>query len=101
MLQSAEYFLAGFFGLGWTQNATLEVTIEQLGYNNTLDGYYRCTNANTAVSAGGINGKSLPCFILLMLNYFSHWVVGQYISSKCYATHPRNDLGGSELDGFG
>ena len=63
MLQSAEYFLAGFFGLDWTQNATLEVTIEQLGYNNTLDGYYRCTNANTAVSAGGVNGKSFGYFI--------------------------------------
>lgn len=59
MLQSAEYFLAGFFGLGWTQNATLEVTIEQLGYNNTLDGYYLCTNANTAVSASSINATGL------------------------------------------
>lgn len=23
MIQSSEYFLAGFFGLGWTDNATL------------------------------------------------------------------------------
>ncbi|OCK84849.1 phosphoglycerate mutase-like protein [Lepidopterella palustris CBS 459.81] len=59
MLQSAEYFLAGFFGLGWTQNATLEVTIEQLGYNNTLDGYYKCANANTGVSAGGTNATAV------------------------------------------
>jgi hypothetical protein len=29
-------FLAGFFGLGWTQNATLKVTIEQPGYNSSL-----------------------------------------------------------------
>lgn len=29
MLKSAEYFLAGFFGLDWTQNATLVLAIEQ------------------------------------------------------------------------
>jgi hypothetical protein len=29
MLKSAEYFLAGFFGLEWTNNATIEVIIEQ------------------------------------------------------------------------
>lgn len=29
MLKSAEYWMAGFFGLSWTNNATLEVIIEQ------------------------------------------------------------------------
>ncbi|KAF2083932.1 phosphoglycerate mutase-like protein, partial [Saccharata proteae CBS 121410] len=47
MTQSAEYFLAGFFGLGWTQNATLELIIEQNGFNNSLAGYYRCNNSNS------------------------------------------------------
>lgn len=28
MLKSAEYFMAGFFGLQWTQNASLIVAIE-------------------------------------------------------------------------
>jgi hypothetical protein len=53
MTQSAEYFLAGFFGLGWTQNATLELIIEQNGFNNSLAGYYDCPNSNLAVATGG------------------------------------------------
>ncbi|KAF2853444.1 phosphoglycerate mutase-like protein [Plenodomus tracheiphilus IPT5] len=42
MTESAEYFLAGFFGLGWAQNATLELGIEWPGFNNTLAGYKHC-----------------------------------------------------------
>jgi hypothetical protein len=38
MLKSAEYFMAGFFGLEWTQNATIEVIIEAEGFNNSLAG---------------------------------------------------------------
>ncbi|KAL9097125.1 MAG: hypothetical protein Q9165_000551 [Trypethelium subeluteriae] len=53
MTKSAEYFLAGFFGLQWTQNATLELIIEQNGFNNSLAGYYQCNNSNTNVSATG------------------------------------------------
>ncbi|KAH6703549.1 hypothetical protein VD0002_g4886 [Verticillium dahliae] len=45
MLKSAEYFLAGFFGLEWTNNATIEVIIEQGGFNNSLAGYLSCPNA--------------------------------------------------------
>jgi len=48
MTQSAEYFLAGFFGLQWTQNATLELVLEQNGFNNSMAGYYDCPNANNA-----------------------------------------------------
>lgn len=60
MLQSAEYFLAGFFGLGWTQNATLVLAIENTTgvWNNTLAGYDDCTNANTYVSTGGTNATN-------------------------------------------
>jgi Histidine phosphatase superfamily (branch 2) len=55
MTQSAEYFLAGFFGLGWTQNATLELILEQLGFNNSLAGYYDCpNNENATYSYGNI-----------------------------------------------
>lgn len=46
MLESAEYFLAGFFGLGWTQNATLELIIESDGFNNTMAGYKACNRSN-------------------------------------------------------
>ncbi|KAI9726363.1 MAG: hypothetical protein M1828_001637 [Chrysothrix sp. TS-e1954] len=53
MLKSAEYFLAGFFGLQWPMNATLEVIIEQDGFNNTLAGYDNCPNSDTEVSAQG------------------------------------------------
>ncbi|PNS16618.1 Acid phosphatase [Sphaceloma murrayae] len=60
MTQSAEYFLAGFFGLQWPQNATLELVIEDTKgiWNNTLAGYYNCNNSNTGVSAGGTNASA-------------------------------------------
>ncbi|KAK0662046.1 putative 3-phytase A precursor [Cercophora samala] len=46
MLKSAENFMAGFFGLEWTRNATIEVIIEDAGYNNSLAGYLNCPNGN-------------------------------------------------------
>ncbi|KAJ4358274.1 uncharacterized protein N0V89_002854 [Didymosphaeria variabile] len=49
MSESAEYFLAGFFGLGWTHNATLERIIESRGFNNTLAGYKACNRSSWAV----------------------------------------------------
>lgn len=57
MLKSAEYFLAGFFGLEWTHNATLEVIIEGDGFNNSLAGYDNCNNSNLAVAKGGTNAS--------------------------------------------
>ncbi|KOS16692.1 3-phytase A [Escovopsis weberi] len=47
MLKSAENWLAGFFGLEWTNNATIEVIIEQPGFNNSLGGDLNCPNAHT------------------------------------------------------
>ncbi|KAK0747888.1 histidine phosphatase superfamily [Apiosordaria backusii] len=44
MLKSAENFMAGFFGLEWTRNATIEVIIEGQGFNNSLAGYLNCPN---------------------------------------------------------
>lgn len=55
MLKSAEYFMAGFFGLEWTNNATLEVIIEGDGFNNSLAGYDNCNNSNLAVAEAGVN----------------------------------------------
>ena len=49
--------MAGFFGLEWTQNATLEPIIEQLGYNNSLAGYYKCNNSEDYHSTGGNNAS--------------------------------------------
>ncbi|KAK0731227.1 histidine phosphatase superfamily [Lasiosphaeris hirsuta] len=46
MLKSAEYFMAGFFGLEWTRNATIEVIIEENHFNNSLAGYLNCPNSN-------------------------------------------------------
>lgn len=46
MVESAEYFLAGFFGLGWTQNATLELVVESDGFNNTMAGYKACNHSS-------------------------------------------------------
>jgi len=53
MTQSAEYFLAGFFGLQWPQNATLELIIEEPGFNNSLAGYFQCPNSGAPASAVG------------------------------------------------
>ncbi|EXJ69500.1 uncharacterized protein A1O5_07536 [Cladophialophora psammophila CBS 110553] len=57
MLKSAEYFMAAFFGLDWTRNASLVPTIEQLYYNITLDGYENCNNSNNFLSTGGNNSS--------------------------------------------
>ncbi|KAI9654452.1 MAG: hypothetical protein M1831_005418 [Alyxoria varia] len=53
MTQSAEYFLAGFFGLEWPKNATLELIIEREGFNNSLAGYEACPNSEKEVSESG------------------------------------------------
>lgn len=51
MLKSAEYFMAGFFGLEWTNNATLELIIEGPGFNNSLAGGSKCDNAHNGRSS--------------------------------------------------
>ena len=60
MTKSAEYFLAGFFGLTWTENATLVLAIEDRTgtFNNTLAGHYDCPNANSYVNEGGTNATT-------------------------------------------
>lgn len=47
--------MAGFFGLEWTNNATLELIIESDGFNNSLAGYKNCPNSNTWRNSGGQN----------------------------------------------
>lgn len=50
--------MAGFFGLEWTNNVTIEVIIESNGYNNSLAGYDNCPNSNNYRSAGGNNATN-------------------------------------------
>jgi hypothetical protein len=59
MRRSAEFFLAGFFGLDWQNYAKLEFIIEQSGFNNSLAGYYQCNNSEAAVSTGGANASAI------------------------------------------
>ncbi|ETN43295.1 uncharacterized protein HMPREF1541_02454 [Cyphellophora europaea CBS 101466] len=60
MLKSAENFMAGFFGLEWTNNVTLEPILEiPSGSNNSLAGYFGCNNSNTYVSTGGNNASRI------------------------------------------
>ncbi|KAH6898591.1 histidine phosphatase superfamily [Thelonectria olida] len=47
MLKSAENWMAGFFGLEWTKNATIEVIIEGRNFNNSLSGSSACPNSYT------------------------------------------------------
>lgn len=49
--------MAGFFGLEWSNNATLELIIEEEGFNNSLAGYFQCENSNAAVNEGGTNAS--------------------------------------------
>ncbi|KAL1896220.1 hypothetical protein Cpir12675_002928 [Ceratocystis pirilliformis] len=56
MLKSAENFMAGFFGLDWAVNVTLELIIEKPGFNNSLAGYMNCPNANE--ESGGVEARS-------------------------------------------
>ncbi|POR31220.1 3-phytase A [Tolypocladium paradoxum] len=51
MLKSAENWMAGFFGLEWTNNATIEVIIEENGFNNSLAGSLNCPNSRTKWSS--------------------------------------------------
>jgi hypothetical protein len=46
--------MAGFFGLEWTNNATIEVIIEGNKFNNSLSGYDACDNAYGNLSQGSI-----------------------------------------------
>lgn len=50
--------MAGFFGLEWTNNATIEVIIEENGFNNSLAGYDNCKNANSYANMGGENATA-------------------------------------------
>lgn len=54
MLESAQYFLAGFFGLTWEQNATLRAMPEDYRHitNNTLAGWVNCPRFWTLGSPG-------------------------------------------------
>ena len=51
--------MAGFFGLEWTNNATLELILENPGFNNSLAGYFQCNNSNLGVSEGGTNASQI------------------------------------------
>src|ERR1700733_7966763 len=50
--------MAGFFGLEWTKNATIEVIIEANGFNNSLAGYDNCNNSNNFRNAGGTTAST-------------------------------------------
>lgn len=50
--------MAGFFGLEWTNNATIEVIIEADGFNNSLAGYDNCPNSNSFRNKGGIDAMN-------------------------------------------
>ena len=49
--------MAGFFGLDWTNNVTLEIIIEQDGLNNSLSGASHCNNSNSHRAEGGNNAS--------------------------------------------
>ena len=71
MKESAEYFLAGFFGLGWAQNATLELVIEWDGFNNTMAGYKKCNNSNWDTAYEGLFSLTKGRRALLIVNSFA------------------------------
>lgn len=46
MHESARYYLSGFFGLDWEEQARLDLQIEYTGINNTLAGYFACPKSD-------------------------------------------------------
>jgi hypothetical protein len=50
--------MAGFFGLEWTNNATIEVIIEGKNFNNSLSGYDGCSNAYGSVNQVGVKATN-------------------------------------------
>lgn len=91
MLESAEYFLAGFFGLGWTQNATLEVLIESDGFNNTMAGSKLCNHSSWDMAEEG--EVALHVLLFMWLTVDSGYEVGTGVSYRCLSPHQRHDIG--------
>lgn len=56
MRESAENFLAGFFGLNWQLNATLLTIIEEHGFNSSLSADQQCPNNDKGLSSPGNHG---------------------------------------------
>jgi hypothetical protein len=63
MLKSAENFVAGFFGLEWTKNATIEVIIDERDFNNSLAGYNNCPNSNKDNRGSAASNKWIAKFL--------------------------------------
>ncbi|KAK2809384.1 hypothetical protein FQN50_003843 [Emmonsiellopsis sp. PD_5] len=59
MLESAEYFLAGFFGLKWADKVDLEVIIEHDLFNNSLAGTKNCPNGNNRTLLPGYAARDI------------------------------------------
>lgn len=97
MTESAEYFLAGFFGLGWTQNATLELAIEWPGFNNTLAGYKHCNRTSWEVARGG---TFIPLNLIRTLRFTICRLEGmaEDISQGCPPALQRQSFRRSSLD---
>ena len=83
MTESAEYFLAGFFGLGWAQNATLELVIEWNGFNNTMAGYKACNRSSWGAAEKGAVIPIAKARLVHTLTYHSQQGVGGYIFERC------------------
>ncbi|KAK5116850.1 hypothetical protein LTR85_009110 [Meristemomyces frigidus] len=110
MTQSAEYFLAGFFGLGWTANATLVLAIENSTgtFNNTLAGYDNCNNSNTFRNTGGTNATAQWAAIYLAdattrLNASApgfNWTVTDSYNAQSLCAYEEVALGYSDFCGL-
>lgn len=97
MLESAEYFLAGFFGLAWTRNASLELVVEGSGFNNTLAGYKACNRSSwdMAYESELLLGIEWRFWGLIM---HSCCGVGEHLPRRRTPTHQKQHLGRTRLD---
>lgn len=112
MTESAEYFLAGFFGLSWPSNATLELMIEgNYGtgiWNNSLAGYYNCENSRSYVNTAGSNATLEWISIYLVnatdrLNALSpgfNWTTGDAYNAQSLCAYETVALGYSSFCGL-
>ncbi|GFP53820.1 hypothetical protein ACSS6W_001432 [Trichoderma asperelloides] len=76
MLKSAENWMAGFFGLDWKNNATIEVIIEASGFNNSLAGALSCSNAFSKTSANEARQRWIDTYLQDALKRFQGMTEG-------------------------
>lgn len=83
--KTAEYFLAGFFGLDWQDYVNLELIIDQYGFNNTLASFENCPVAYKILAvnpAATASSKFLVKYLTNAVERLNKQITGIELSYK-------------------